>query len=236
MIFNSELSGQQQHTTSPVVTGGSVIALVYKGGVVIGTDTLCSYGSMAAFKNVEKIAQVSKNTLYVSSGEFSDFQQVVKELAKIDRSALQYDDGVHPSPRDYGNFLARLSYKKRCKINPLYLQNVIAGFHNGERYLALVDIYGTYLESNFVTTGFASYFCKAIISNYWNENCTLDQAKQVIRECFKVLFCRDCRAHDMIQLGYVDEQGVHIEQAERVETKWDFNGFKTRANEKLHTQ
>jgi 20S proteasome subunit beta 7 len=38
--------------------------------------------------------------------------------------------------------------------------------------LAIVDLYGTYIESKFATTGFAGYFCKAIISNYWNENGT----------------------------------------------------------------
>ena len=48
MIFNAE--HETRHTTQPIVTGGSVIALTFKGGVVIATDTLCSYGSMATFK------------------------------------------------------------------------------------------------------------------------------------------------------------------------------------------
>ena len=38
------------HTTSPIVTGASVVALKFRDGVIIGTDTLCSYGSMADFK------------------------------------------------------------------------------------------------------------------------------------------------------------------------------------------
>lgn len=50
MIFDTSISAETQHTVSPVVTGGSVIALTFNGGVIIGTDTLCSYGSMAAYK------------------------------------------------------------------------------------------------------------------------------------------------------------------------------------------
>ena len=38
------------HTTSPIVTGASVVALKFRDGVIIATDTLCSYGSMADFK------------------------------------------------------------------------------------------------------------------------------------------------------------------------------------------
>jgi 20S proteasome alpha/beta subunit len=38
------------HTTSPVVTGSSVIALQFKGGIVMATDTMCSYYGMCEFK------------------------------------------------------------------------------------------------------------------------------------------------------------------------------------------
>lgn len=38
------------HTTRPIVTGSSVIALTFNGGVIMASDTLCSYGSMADFK------------------------------------------------------------------------------------------------------------------------------------------------------------------------------------------
>jgi hypothetical protein len=34
------------HLTSPVVTGGAVIALKYNEGIIIATDTLLSYGSL----------------------------------------------------------------------------------------------------------------------------------------------------------------------------------------------
>jgi 20S proteasome alpha/beta subunit len=40
---------------------------------MFGTDTLCSYGSMAKFKDVERVAKIGEHTLFASSGEFSDF-------------------------------------------------------------------------------------------------------------------------------------------------------------------
>lgn len=37
-------------------------------------------------------------------------------------------------------------------MNPLFLNNVVAGFKNNERYLASVDLFGTYIESNYIVT------------------------------------------------------------------------------------
>jgi len=34
------------HVTSPIVTGGAVIALKFDKGVIIATDTLLSYGGL----------------------------------------------------------------------------------------------------------------------------------------------------------------------------------------------
>ena len=34
-------------TINPIVTGGSVVALKYAGGVLVATDMLASYGSLA---------------------------------------------------------------------------------------------------------------------------------------------------------------------------------------------
>lgn len=39
-----------------------------------------------------------------------------------------------------------------------------------------------------MTTGFANYFCKAIIANYWREDFSEEEARKILIECFKVIF------------------------------------------------
>ena len=73
---------------------------------------------------------------------------------------------------------------------------MIAGFQNGERFLGSVDYLGTPIENNWIVTGMAGYFCKPIITNYWNPECDEATALAIIKECFKVLFCRDSSATD----------------------------------------
>ena len=90
-------------------------------------------------------------------------------------------------------FIAKINYDKRNKFNPHYINTVIGGFQNGQRYLASVDLHGMKLESNFACYGFASYFAKPILTNYWNPDMPEDQAKKILHKCFEVLFYRDCK-------------------------------------------
>ena len=74
------------HTLQPVVTGTSVIAVKYKNGVMMAADCLgninqkfipvflASYGSLARFRDVERIHPLGDSCLLGVSGDFSDYQ------------------------------------------------------------------------------------------------------------------------------------------------------------------
>jgi 20S proteasome subunit beta 7 len=42
------------HVTSPIVTGGAVVGLKCKEGVIIATDTLLSYGGLLSMHQITK--------------------------------------------------------------------------------------------------------------------------------------------------------------------------------------
>lgn len=116
-----------KRTTEPITTGTSILGLVYKDGVLLACDTLASYGSLAYWQNVSRIAEVADGTALAASGEFSDFQEaqeIIGELARRDRCLADH----HPhDAREIWNYMARIMYAKRNKMNPLYNSFLIAG-------------------------------------------------------------------------------------------------------------
>ncbi len=50
------------HLVSPIVTGGSVIALKCKEGVIVATDTLLSYGGLLSTSKFTKSTMESTDT------------------------------------------------------------------------------------------------------------------------------------------------------------------------------
>ena len=81
----SECAGMDDssRTTNPIVTGSSILALKYKDGIIMISDTLGSYGSLARFKNIRRIEKINDYTMIGSGGEFSDFQAISKTLEKL---------------------------------------------------------------------------------------------------------------------------------------------------------
>jgi 20S proteasome alpha/beta subunit len=52
--------------------------------------------------------------------------------------------------------------------------------------------------------------CTPIINNYWNPECSEEEARQIIIQCFRNLFYRDSRASDKIQISTVNQNGATI--------------------------
>merc|ERR1711939_1267470 len=79
------------HTQSPIVTGTSVLGMKFDGGVLMVADTLGSYGSMARFKDIDRLKQFGGNTVVGAGGDLSDFQYIDDLLSELIEEDAVYE-------------------------------------------------------------------------------------------------------------------------------------------------
>ena len=211
------------HTVNPIVTGASVLGVKYRDGVLMATDTLASYGSLAKFTGVSKFRKVGDNTLIGASGEYSDFQYIGDALDEIAQREWTQNDGGVLAPKSWNAYLCRLLHNRRNKMNPLLNQIVLGGFDaaKNESFLSYVDLYGTTYEDDFVATGYGAHLAIPILRERARLDMSLEEAVELLRHCMRILFYRDCRTTDRIQLARVTREGVEVSPIEKLETKWD---------------
>jgi 20S proteasome subunit beta 7 len=150
----------------PVNIGTSVFGIKYKDGVILAADTAVSYGSMKKSKKAQRMAELSKESAIACSGEMSDFQELMKILReKRESDEIENDGGLFLRPRDYFNYLSRLNYQRRMKMDPLWNGSIIGGVNSstGEPFLGQVDLYGTKIEGNFLITGLGAHYCQVLM-------------------------------------------------------------------------
>jgi len=212
--------GESKRTQDPIVTGTSIVALKYKDGVMIAADTLASYGSLARFRDVRRISSLGSNTLLAGSGEYSDYQYLIKTL---DQMILEYelpDDGSTLSPKSLQSYITRLMYSRRNKFDPLWNQLVLAGYSDGNSTLGYSDLHGTSYEDDTVATGYGNYIARPLLRRAYKPNMTKDEAKQLLETCLKVLFYRDARSSNRIQIATATAEGTFISEPYELETDW----------------
>ena len=226
-----------KHTTRPIVTGTSVLGIVYDGGVMLAADTLLSYGGMAKHQGVSRM-QTVQNTVIAASGEFSDFQQLQKLLEQKcleeTQTSLTLMDSLYAdhsntlSAVTVWNYLRFIFYQKRNKFNPYWNDLLIAGLDSaGKPFLGSVDKIGTTVTDHVLATGFGSYLALPLLREQWRPDLTEGEARAILEDCCKVLFYRDCRASSQIQLAKcgVPGQAPLVSAPYQLDTDWSDPAF-----------
>lgn len=218
-LENNMSSGTNQHTTSPIVTGTSVVAIKYNNGVVMAADNLASYGSLLRFPGIERLHKVGNNTMVGISGDVSDMQYLLEILDELsvehNYDNDEYSDNVDQLEPDYiFTYLANLMYHRRTKMNPLWNALIVAGVNSktGEPFLQYVNLLGVKYSSPSIATGFGAHLAIPLLrkladSEEEARTLTKEQAVKGIKDSMKVLFYRDTRSSKNYSLAIIDKDG-----------------------------
>jgi len=222
-------NGPNQHTQSPIVTGTSVIGLKFNGGVVIAADNLASYGSLARFTDVKRLRTFASSSVVGFGGDVSDMQYLDRILNSLDVNESYNSDGHHLNAKNLHTYLAKVFYKRRSEMNPLWNQILVAGLDGeGAPFLASADLLGTTFSSPSLATGFGAHLAQPILRRLVPdeqavEAITLEKAVEAVKECMKVLFYRDARSLDKYSIAVITKEGVDLKEDEKLEGQsWAF--------------
>ncbi|KAL8693331.1 MAG: hypothetical protein Q9218_001810 [Villophora microphyllina] len=223
-------SGPKAYTSSPIVTGTSVLAVKFKDGVVIAADNLASYGSLARFTDVKRLRTFNRRTVVGFGGDVSDMQYLDRLLLSLDIDENYNSSGHDLNARNLHTYLAKVMYKRRSDINPLWNQLLVAGLDGeDEPFLSSVDLLGTTFTSPTLATGFGAHLAQPLLRKVVDDetnvkSVTREQAVNAVKECMKVLFYRDARSLDKYSIAVVTkEAGVELKEDEQLEGQsWAF--------------
>jgi len=224
-----------QHTQSPIMTGTSVLGIKYNGGVLLAADTLVSVGSMARFDNIQRLHSIGTHTCMAAGGDLSDFQELQHVLDSKVRDESVMGDGHHLSSSQIYEWLTRLMYARRSKMDPLWLALLVGGWEKGQPFLAHVDLLGTTYTSPTLATGYGAYIAQPLLRKAVEGRegqLSREEAEKVIEDCMRILFYRDARTINKYQIAHITADGVEISKPKSLETSWGFaeslKGFATR--------
>jgi len=219
----SSFRGPKKQTTDPYVTEASVLAIKYADGVMLAADTLASYGSLARFRDIQRLTPVGKFTIVAASGEYSDYQEITRLLDELITSDEIQDDGHRFTPKAIHRYMSQVMYNRRNKNDPFWNQLVVAGFRDGQSFLGLTDLHGTSYEDESIATGYGSHLAKPMLRKA-PTNLSYEGAKKLLETCLRVLFYRDARTINRVQIATITALGAQVSDPYELSTDWETSG------------
>lgn len=140
-----------------------MVGIKFDGGVIIAADTLISYGSMARFRNIDRVFKINETTVIGASGDYADFQFIKKHIDQKVTEDYCYDDNIELKPKQLYNWLTRVLYNKRSRFDPLWIDIVIGGMQDGEPFLGHVDMRGRAYEDSAIATGYGKHLAVPLL-------------------------------------------------------------------------
>ena len=88
-----------------------------------------------------------------------------------------------------------------------------------------MDLYGTTFSDDYIATGYGNYMALPLIRDRWRADLCEGEARALLEDCMRVLWYRDTRALNKIQLAKITAEGTVISEPYAVDTKWNFRSF-----------
>jgi len=192
---------------------------------MMAADNLASYGSLARFKDVQRLQAVGDYTVIGASGDFSDFQYIQRLLDDIAVEEIAAQDGHELGPVEIHEYMSQVMYGRRSKLNPLWNSLIIGGFKDGKRFLSFVDLLGTTYTASTIATGYGGHIAQPLLRKAvegYEDVLTEEQARKILEDSMRVLFYRDARSLNKYQLATITAAGVRISDSLHLDTSWDF--------------
>ena len=217
------MNGVKKEVQSPITTTNSIIAAKYNDGIILASDRVVSYGSCFKFSDVSHFAQLTPNVVIGCTGELADFQELVDILKSVLVEEECKNNGQPLEPSEISNYIKRLMYQRRSKMNPFVMKCVLAGVDkNSNKLLTCTDLYGIQWADDTVATGYGAYMQGLQIPNVLKkENVSREDVINAIKDVMVGLMARHSTMIGPIEFVDVTKDGIKFLDPVEIQPNWD---------------
>jgi len=220
----NDLSGSRgapDWTNTEHLTGTSIMAVEFDGGVVIGADSRTTTGSYIANRVTDKLTKITDNIYCCRSGSAADTQAVADIVTYyLDLHSVQ--SGLKkPAVFTAANVFRTVCYNNRDSLSAGI---IVAGWDEqkgGQVYG--VPLGGMCVRQPFSIGGSGSTFVYGLVDAEYRVGMTKEECLAFTRKTLALAMARDGSSGGVIRTAVIDKNGVerHTLRGSEVPVFWD---------------
>lgn len=185
-------------------TGTTIVAVVYKDGVVLGADTRATSGSEVAEKNCEKIHYLAPNLMCCGAGTAAD-TEMITQLVASQLELLRMN--THSTSRVITacTILKRRLYQYQGYISAAL---ILGGCDLNGPAVYQIHPHGSTAKLNYTTMGSGSLAAMAVMESSWKEDMTEAEAVELVQRSIAAGIFNDLGSGSNVDLCVLRTDGT----------------------------
>jgi len=202
------MQGDMDWLTSEHMTGTSIMAVEFDGGVVMGADSRTSTGQYIANRVSDKITAISDRIYVCRSGSAAD-TQAVSDFVRYYLDMHEMELGEMPSVNTAASLVQRMCYQNK---ESLLAGIIVAGWdaHLGGQVYT-IPLGGMRVRQPFSIGGSGSTYIYGYCDSAFKPNMTKVQCLSFVRSSLALAMNRDGSSGGVIRTVVITKDGVERE-------------------------
>jgi len=196
---------QTQQSRYLWIPGATTIGIACNDGVVLASEKRVSYGYLVVSKGGEKVFQITNKIGAACAGLISDMQTLIREVEAYTK-LFDLDVGRQISVKSTAKLMSNLLFAHR--LAPLITQTIIGGLDEDGASIYVLDVLGSVIPDKYAAVGSGSEIAIGVLEENYNENCSIDEAKNLAIRAIKSAISRDAMSGDGIDLLIITKNEV----------------------------
>jgi len=187
------------------LTGTSIMAVEFDGGVIIGADSRTTTGAYIANRVSDKLTKVTDNIYCCRSGSSAD-TQAVSEIAQYHLAFYEMELGEPPSVETAANIFRDLCYNYRDQLTAGI---IVAGWDRrkgGQVYM--VPLGGMCVRQPVSIGGSGSTYVYGYVDAKYKTGMTSEECQKFVVDTLSLAMTRDGSSGGVIRMGIITKDGV----------------------------
>jgi len=187
-----------------VYQGTTTVGLVCKDGVVFSTDTRVTMQRFIAHRKGKKVYKIDDHLGMTIAGVVADAQNVV-DILRYHASIYKLERKAPIPVRAVARLASNVFFSSR--LFPYIADVLIGGYDETGTSIFNVDLFGSLIKENYVSTGSGSPIAYGILESEYKDGLMLEKGVTIAVKAVTSAMKRDSASGDNFDVVIIDKKG-----------------------------
>lgn len=193
---------------SQVIPGATAVGIKASNGIVLAADKRVTYGFWLMSKSGKKVFRIADKLGIASAGLMADMQTLSRML-EAELRLYELESGTRAKVWNAAKLLSLILYNRR--LFPYFVEMIIGGIDEEGPHVYSIDPIGAIIEEKYIALGSGAPLAISIIESSYNDNITVEKARELAIKSVEAAFKRDAISGDGIDILIITDSETREE-------------------------